>query len=676
MTVEKMWTTADASECGDHDIDHDHGNSATVSSRVESPSSAPEWKWSSDYLSAVSCPELGVAKVLGDGTPAASPTPGPATKGDTLKDFFSQRAGEWGAIEAENPPTRPRATPSTDPTEALAETAAHFKLTPAQFVYALNHDLTHLDKWHALACSTDDGDLLPSDALPVAETATRPFPAVPKPADRAAPSVRAAPDVVGVPPLQLWPEFRQLSADEPIPSHLHPPPGGWPPFVATFSLWDAFKVPGDAKRRVAAWQAGIVEDARRMRAAKARGDPPKSGFRKVEVFGPEEFLPFVPGQFIEVKGPPNDPYGACSFRPHADEPVATNFSIDAERILADMGGGDFPDQELVHALTYGTDPKSDSQPWGLVLSPMNASAAAELDVLEKTLDNGLDPDGVLAADGSVASAALDAELRDRAGLGGTDFNTELARELRSRAWLNESTNAIQSVPGIYEPYGIAYKKHSLDPISGKPKPRQTNDKSGPHNVTISGKPVAENEHVDLKVDHPLMTLITATGIRRAIDVLAAISREAQAGVRASAKSAAAGDEAARHLEVFMASDDMKSYFSQFVVALKTVHRNGMAFPRRDGTVSFSQSKRMQFGGATSPSWSQRLTNTIMARLSTLMAEEEKRFEADATDADPDPSALLASPHALRDVLGRRATELADSQEARASWGAGYIDDMM
>ena len=126
----------------------------------------------------------------------------------------------------------------------------------------------------------------------------------------------------------------------------------------------------------------------------------------------------------------------------------------------------------------------------------------------------------------------------------------------------------------------------------------------------------------------------------------------------------------------MASDDMKSYFSQFVVALKNVHKNGMAFPRANGTMSYSQSQRMQFGGATSPSWSQRLTNTIIARLSTLMEDEEARFARDATRPDPVPAALLASPDALRRVLGRRAANLGNQQEARASWGGGYIDDMI
>ena len=214
----------------------------------------------------------------------------------------------------------------------------------------------------------------------------------------------------------------------------------------------------------------------------------------------------------------------------------------------------------------------------------------------------------------------------------------------------------------------------MDPITRRPKPRMTTDKSGPHNVEISGKPVAENEHVDLKWAHPGMTLVTATGIRRAVDVLNSISVQAQEAVRRAAPTQAAADKAARHLEVFMATDDMKAYFLNFVVSSRCFHKNGMAFPREDGTMSFSQSRRMQFGGASSPSWAQRLTNIIVARLSTLMEEEERRFAA-AADAGSAPG-LLVSPKPLRELLARRRAELGDNSQARASWAAGYIDDLI
>ena len=82
---------------------------------------------------------------------------------------------------------------------------------------------------------------------------------------------------------------------------------------------------------------------------------------------------------------------------------------------------------------------------------------------------------------------------------------------------------------------------------------------------------------------------------------------------------------------------------------------------------------MQFGGSSSPSWSQRLTSTIVARLRELMAREEERFRRDADEGNE--TALLTSPTALRDVLGRRTAELGGAEGA-ASWAAGYIDDMI
>ena len=71
---------------------------------------------------------------------------------------------------------------------------------------------------------------------------------------------------------------------------------GWPPFTGTFCLWEAFQDPDDSRRRVNAWQDGVLRDAAKMRAAVGAGRTPKSGFRKVEVFGPEAFLSLFSGR--------------------------------------------------------------------------------------------------------------------------------------------------------------------------------------------------------------------------------------------------------------------------------------------------------------------------------------------------------------------------------------------
>ena len=232
VQVEALWTPAQVNKFEEHDAYHS-GSTFTVSSRVESPGSAPAWVWSDDYLTAIPAGELGVSAILGSDAgvsepedDVSGPVPGPAAKGDTLKEFFAQRAGEWAEIEAKNPPSPPRSAPDNDPQKALEETAAHFHLTADEFLYALDNDLTYLDRWHALVCSTDDGEVLPPGALPAADTFLRPFPAVPKPEARAAPPLRPIEPITSIPPLHLWPEFRARSEEDQLPEHLETPEAG------------------------------------------------------------------------------------------------------------------------------------------------------------------------------------------------------------------------------------------------------------------------------------------------------------------------------------------------------------------------------------------------------------------------------------------------------------------
>ena len=122
----------------------------------------------------------------------------------------------------------------------------------------------------------------------------------------------------------------------------------------------------------------------------------------------------MPGRRIDVSS-----YTDARFVPDEDIVVATESSINAAQLLKDMGGAAFPDQELVHALNFGTDAKAKT-PWCLVFSPMNSSAAEQLDVVGKTVDKGLDPGG----------------LRKTGHEPGPDDR-----------WLEESTH-FQSIPGL------------------------------------------------------------------------------------------------------------------------------------------------------------------------------------------------------------------------------------
>ena len=569
MQIESRWTPSEKAVF-DEAMKTWDPHVVEITSRVEGPGLQPSWEWVPLSKSMSTTALLGVDLLLGDlgaSTSASNSTKSersgkaakpkgraakPKGRHESLIDFWSRRAGEWARIEESQPESREE---PLAPDASLAEIAAKFDLTEKQFVYALNGDLRFLHRWRALVPSRDPSP--PPSDLPVQESVMDPLPEVASPATRVAPNLLTDPGVPGrdqqlfrrcgcatcqacsascpctenssdvapmacarndIPPRALWADFRKLEPSGRSPPHLQKPAAGWPPFADSFPVWEVFKDPADAEQRVAAWELGVTEDAKALRGqqsglpgARPRHRPrTRSTFREVLVFTEQDFLPFVPGRRIDVSS-----YTDARFVPDEDIVVATESSINAAQLLKDMGGAAFPDQELVHALNFGTDAKAKT-PWCLVFSPMNSSAAEQLDVVGKTVDKGLDPGG----------------LRKTGHEPGPDDR-----------WLEESTH-FQSIPGIHTPYGIAYKKHSMDPATGQRKPRLTTDHSGPRDQTASGRPVAQNANVDLKQDHPATTLITASNIRKAIDVLSSVGR--------AARTAGMTEDEAKHLQVFMA----------------------------------------------------------------------------------------------------------------------------
>lgn len=177
-------------------------------------------------------------------------------------------------------------------------------------------------------------------------------------------------------------------------------------------------------------------------------------------------------------------------------------------------------------------------------------------------------------------------------------------------------------------------------------------------------------------DHPTTKLIRPSDIRTAVEVLGSIARHAVAMACDASVSASEAARRAAALGINLATDDMKSYFSQLPVRAKNVSRQGIALPREDGSITYSFSRRVQFGGATSPAWAMRLTTAIVHRLNIMMDAEEVRFATDAAAFEADAStgseiAALVSPRALRDLLDERRQLGGDSQ-ARPFWAAGYI----
>lgn len=404
-------------------------------------------------------------------------------------------------------------------------------------------------------------------------------------------------------------------------------------FRGTFNFYSMFKDREAARRKLEAWQRQTLDDAATCFAALRAGRKPSVKSRKPLVFLPKDFHPALVGRHINCSNHDacfvesvhdREP---CHARPdgeHADQ-------IDWARVAADLGEA-FPDREFLHELRYGHDSKS-KQPWCLVLCSMNRSAADNLPLVVKAIDSGI-----------------------------------------AKGWQTSATS-VPAVPAVFEPFGIAYKKHSIDPATRTRKPRLTTDKSGPRDVTDDhGRPLADNDNIDL-ADHPETKLVRASDIRGALGVLTAIVQAVLPAVRASAPSEAAAEQAAAALEVDIASDDMQAYFSQFAVRHRNISRNGIVLPRENGTLTYSFSRRVQFGGKSSPAWAMRMTNAILFRLNRVMDDEERRFAADAHAYErglTGGSAVAASvsPKPLRDLLARKRAELGP-EHARPFWCAGY-----
>ena len=246
-----------------------------------------------------------------------------------------------------------------------------------------------------------------------------------------------------------------------------------------------------------------------------------------------------------------------------------------------------------------------------------------------------------------------------------------------KGWQSTATH-ITAVPAVFEPFGIAFKKHSIDPATNARKPRLTTDKSGPHDATdATGRPIADNANIDLD-DHAEAKLPRASDIRQAVEVLGSMARSVMPAVREAASTPEEAERAARALEVDMGTDDMQAYFSQFNVRFKNISRQGIVLPREDGSLTYSFSRRIQFGGKSAPSWAMCMTGAIRHRLAALTSLEEDRFAADAAAYELNPTegnatAARASPKPLRDLIARRALLGLPSQ---ATWVAGYIDDLI
>ena len=294
--------------------------------------------------------------------------PSPATdrnatdvaRSETHLQFFFRRAAEWlgmcPATEARSEP------PGLTQLERVAWVAAKLRVTVHEFLYAVDNDLRHLDRFAALAVQEDDESPLEGAAEPGSAAAFADLPAVLGPAHRTAPAAYV--DAVG--------------AD------------GLPPqFAKPFHFYSMFKRPEWARQEYEKWQAQTMQDAERCFAAYRENRVPKGKSRRPLVFLPEHFHDCLVGRHIDCSN-----HEAC-FVTSASDREANYFTpegsqadtIKHAQVAADLTP-DYSDQEFIHELRYGHDTKS-KQPWCLVLCSMNASAAADLGVVAKAIDTGI-----------------------------------------------------------------------------------------------------------------------------------------------------------------------------------------------------------------------------------------------------------------------------------------------
>ena len=540
-------------------------------------------------------------------------------------DFFTARSGAFNETQPSAPDwsdllARP------DESFTFAEVGEKFGYTGEEFEYILDGDASNLKRFAFLRLEHDADPELSPDA---------------EPPDR---RLELAPIPQPAPPAVTDPAdaFRGSDRSDVLEQ-----------FRGTFPFYSAFLDPEGAQARIEKWQEELSADAKQCRGAAARGERPKSQFKRVEFFSADEFHPCLVGKQINCVD-----QARCFIEPDHDRPEETGLGIAWKRVIEDLGGDvraaadgtidwaevirnhPYADRQLLSDLMLGYDNRS-RQPWCLALSPFNGSAAANLSVVDKAVGKGIDND-----------------------------------------WLVESPS-ISALPFVAEPYGVAFKRHSCDPSTGLAKPRLTTDRSGPRDLIdpSSGSPVANNANINVKVDHPPMKLVTVPEIRQGLAVLSAGASRLARVVRADESLTAA--ERTRRLrevgQVHMGADDFAGYFSQLYVRHRQRSRQAMCLPRPDGRLSYTFSKRVTFGGSSAPQHAQRLTNAVLHRVQARLREEDRRIARDAERHERGAEgghafATVLAPRSLRELAGERR-ELGE-ERASLYYIDGYIDDVI
>ena len=122
-------------------------------------------------------------------------------KSQSLTEFETARALEF---HESNPPEGAEPEPAgLSQSERIGWIAARLNVSTEDFLYAVNYDLSHLDRFASLCVSEDDGSRLDPDQPPGIEAALEPLPVLPEPPDRPAPAAA----VEGEPSDELPPHF-------------------------------------------------------------------------------------------------------------------------------------------------------------------------------------------------------------------------------------------------------------------------------------------------------------------------------------------------------------------------------------------------------------------------------------------------------------------------------------
>ena len=315
----------------------------------------------------------------------------------------------------------------------------------------------------------------------------------------------------------------------------------------------------------------------------------------------------------------------CATMSHADEPVKSSLNVESAEAILEL----FPTKSTLYCWKFGFDLRTTGFPRQLVLCRPLVSAHSHMEFADGTFED---------------------EMKERPG----------------GAWAQDATGVPPWIPGQFEAYGVAEKKHT-----NPAKLRRTTDKSSPARSAV-------NAFINLLLSFAVLLFVTPQNHASAAAVLMALARLSG-------------------LPLLGFADDFKAWFNQLPMAVAEYHRHGYVWVDKRGQVHYPWSSRLQFGSKPGPSCGQDSMDAVLWAARRLFRAQAAAFERRGLlqGAFSDVvSQAITGWRRLRSLLGvgnyvatasEPLGEYEDGANAQseslhgqlaAAWEAGYIDDVL